>query len=171
MLTLDLEWVRHYVEQWPCVSGVDVHFELPNRLLVRVEAARPGGSMPAGRGWHGVGRDGALAGPLSRPVEPIFLGYGAARGELRTGLLAAERVRRTSGGRVTSVRRITPTDLQMRVVLDGESSASMTVHVTPDGSEAERIWSEALLGREIEGKVFDLRWDDRMVISSVGWAP
>jgi hypothetical protein len=168
VLALDLSWVRRQVEVWPCVRGVDVHLVLPGTLHIEVKPASARASIAVGRGWHGVSREGRLAGSLAAPRTPLLIGFPLAADDLRDGMAAAERVARLSGASVEAVRRITPTDLEMRLVLPGEPPQRATVNVTPRGSAAEQRWCELVRSGEMVGNRLDLRFDDRLVTSAGG---
>jgi hypothetical protein len=166
LFTLDLDWVRRQVEMWPGVVGVDVHLVLPGTVRVTVESALVRGTMPVASGWHAVGRNGSLAGPVPGPRPPRLHGFGRLATELREGLAVAERLQRETGGSVEWVRRVTPSDLEVRVVLPEPLSASFTVHVAPDGSRAEERWCELIADGEAVAAWADLRWHDRLVVSA-----
>ncbi|MFV2071701.1 MAG: cell division protein FtsQ/DivIB [Thermoanaerobaculales bacterium] len=166
-LALDLEGIRDSVELWPVVGDVDVRFQLPGTLLVRVAAAEVLGSVRVGRGWHGVCVDGGLAGALTGPRSPVLEGFDGGAADRRQGLDVALRLAAACRRRVIEVERVTPTDL--RVLLAAEDGGrTLTVHVRPEGTDAEGVWCSALAGGTVDGVWADLRWSDRMVLSGPG---
>ena len=166
-LALDLEAIRDRVELWPAVGEVDVQFQLPVTLRVRVAAAEVLGSVRVGHGWHGVCVDGGLAGALAGPRSPVLENFDGGDADRRQGLEVALRLAAACQRRVIEVKRVTPADL--RVLLEPEGGGrTLTVHVRPQGTDAERAWCSALAGGSIDGVWADLRWSDRMVLSGPG---
>jgi len=159
---LDLEAVRDQVEIWPGVGEVEVELELPHTLRVSATAAVSRGSLRIGRSWHGVASDGSLTGVLDIALPPVLEGFS---GELERsrGLAVARRVATATGGQVQAVRRITPADFRLRVLPAG-GGAERTIHVLPQGTDAERAWCAALAEASLHQTWADLRWADRIVI-------
>ncbi len=161
-LDLDLEAVRDRVEVWPGVGDVQVELELPGTLVVRAEAAPVRGSVRVGRSWHGVGRDGDLAGTVDIAVPPVLEAF-AGDLDRRRALIVAQRMEEASQARVLSIRRITPADYRVTMLPAGAEEEKV-VHVHPRGSLAESAWCAALTRGRVPQAWADLRWADRMVI-------
>ena len=160
-LTIDLDRVREQVEMWPGVAAVEVHLELPGTLRVTAQQATARASVRIGHGWHGVDDAGSLTGALDHSVAPILEDFRHRTEDLRRGLEVAERMSRATGGDVRSVRQITPSDLEIGLVIAG---AATIVHVKPEATAGERIWCERAASGQLAWRWADLRWDSRMVL-------
>ncbi len=166
-LSVDPQWVRRQVEVWPVVAAVDVRLQLPGTLLVTATPVDPEGSVPRGRRWQAVAGDGGLAGPLTVPLQPVLVGFPTEPTDLRRGLAVARRLQAASGGTVHTVRRVTPTDLEVRLRPPGLDHA-VVVRVRPEVTAGERLWCATAAGGSAIPPWADLRWDDRMVIGGLG---
>lgn len=164
-LGLNLEAVRDSVRAWPGIGEVQVELELPGTLRVHAEEAVVRASFRVGHGWHGVEAGGRLTGLIEVPVEPVLDGFGSAAARAR-GLEVAERVSTATGGRVQSVRRVTPKDYEVRLTYGGQSEP-VVLHVLPEGTVAERAWLAAVASGTAAADWTDVRWSDRIVIGSV----
>ena len=147
---------------WPGVGAVQVELELPGMLWVRAEEESALGSVRVGHGWHGVGADGRLTGVVELALEPVLVGFPSDSDRSR-GLAAAQRLERATAARVREVRRITPSDYEVRLAPGGDRGP-VVVHVRPQGSAAEAAWCIAFAGGNVVQSWADLRWGDRMVI-------
>jgi len=166
-LAVSPQWVRHQLEVWPMVSAVEVRLELPGTLRVAAENTVPEGSVPVGRRWHAVTRDGAVGGPLDAPLEPVLEGLGCRPAEVRRALGVARRLEEASGGHVESVRAVTPADYQIRIRPAG-SDRSILMHVRPEATAGEAYWCKRLAGGDVLAGWVDLRWDNRVVLGGAG---
>jgi hypothetical protein len=160
---LDLGWVRRQVEVWPGVASVEVRLDLTGALRVGTHASRVEGSVPVGRGWHGVAPDGALAGPMAEERQPVLAGFGHRPDELWRGLEVARRLGRETGGTVSLVREVTPGDCLVELVLPG-GAAPVVVHVQPKATESERFWCRQVRAGARVAPWTDLRAERRLVV-------
>lgn len=167
-LTIDLERIREQVEVWPAVDSVEVHFELPGTVYVTARPATARASVPVGSGWHGVDRSGRLTGALSGPLAPSLEGFRPQAEDLLRGLAVADRLSRATKAEVLAVRRITPSDLELTLDLDGRPAV---VHVTPRPTAAERLWCARAAAGELIWRWADLRWDSRLVLGRAEPSP
>ncbi len=166
-LSVSPQWVRQQLEQWPEVAEVEVRLELPATLRVAATRKAAHGSLSAGRRWHAVTRTGELAGVLDRPLEPVLEGVRCRPAELRRALSVAERCAEASGGRVETVREITPLDFELRLWPAG-AEQPVVLHLRPEPTAGERYWCERIARGEARSPWADLRWDDRVVLGGVG---
>lgn len=159
---LDVDAIKDRIQIWPGVGEVRVDFVLPSTIEVRAETAPTLGCVKVGSGWHGVGEDGGLTGRLQVGVLPVLEGF-STTGDRRRALEAARRVRESAGVEVTKVRRVTPSDFELRLEV-GEVGGDVVIHVRPEGSAGERSWCAAFAGGGVAQPWADLRWSDRIVI-------
>jgi hypothetical protein len=162
--TLDLEWLRAVAETWPAAAEVRVRLELSGTAVVEVFPEPIRGSVALGRSWHAVAADGGLAGSVDEPRTPVLAGFGRAP-ERRQAFTVARRLADISGGEVVEVRKVTPVDYRVELRLDQDGAASV-VHVTPEGTAAERAWCERAADGATTVEWADLRWPHRMVLRS-----
>ncbi|MCK5375523.1 MAG: FtsQ-type POTRA domain-containing protein [Acidobacteria bacterium] len=162
-LGLDLEAIRDRVEVWPGVGEVAVELQLPGTVFIRAEAAITRGSVQVGRGWHGLGPDGSLAGMVEVPLPPVLRGFDGGGADRLRGLEAAWRLEDATRGQVLEVRRVTPADYRVALVPE-DSGEAMIVHVRPEGTGAERVWSARVAEGSMADAWADVRWQDRMVL-------
>lgn len=161
---LDLDHVRAAVEVWPGVDWVEVRLELPGVLRVRALPSPIAGSTRIGHRWHGVTRDGTLAGPAAAPVLPVVEAP-AMDAETRARLLAvARRVGASCGRPVHSVRAVTPVDLRLELAPKSLHEAPVVLHVAPRPTAAEAWWCARLAAGEATARWADLRSDGRAVV-------
>lgn len=161
---LPMGWIRSRVETWPGVAGVRIRLDLPATLQIIARGAPVAGSVRVGSGWHGVGSDGRLGRRLDGPHLPVIEGFAHHHGDLRRALAAARRLREATGLTPSRVRRILPGDIEIRLRPALEEGVAATVHVSPNGSRAERAWCERALGNpESVPRWADLRSDDLIV--------
>jgi hypothetical protein len=161
------QWVRHQLEIWPEVSMVEVSLELPATLRVAAENTVALGSVPIGRRWHAVARDGSVAGALDAPLEPVLEGVECRPAAVCQALAVARRIRDASGAHVELVREITPADYLVRV-RTGADNRSIQMHVRPEATAGEEYWCRRLAAGEAPASWVDLRWDDRVVLGGAG---
>ena len=161
-LGLDLEAVRDRVEIWPEVSEVEVELELPHTLRISAVAAVSRGSLRIGRSWHGVAADGSMTGVLDLALPPVLEGFSSAL-ERGRGLAVASRLEAATAGRAQAVHRVTPADFRV-LLLPPSGGPERTIHVAPQGTDAERAWCAALADGALPQTWADLRWADRIVI-------
>lgn len=166
-LAVSPAWVRRQLEVWPEVSAVEVQLELPGTLRITARPAEPAGSVPVGSRWHAVTRTGELSGAVDRPVEPVLEGVRGGAADLRHALAVAERIRRSTGASVQTVRQITPSDFEVHVRAD-EVEQPLVLHVRPEATGGERYWCERIARGEATVPWADLRWDDRIVLGGAG---
>jgi len=162
-LAVSPAFVRRQLEVWPEISAVEVQLELPGTLRVTARATEPAGSVPVGDRWHAVTRAGELAGAVDLPVEPVLEGVRHRPAELRHALAVAERVRRSTGATVQTVRQITPSDLEVRVLAAG-GEQPFVLHVRADATAGELFWCDRIARGEATAPWADLRWDNRVVL-------
>jgi hypothetical protein len=161
---LDLDWLRWVAETWPAAAEVRVGLELPGTLVVEVFPEPVRGSERLGRSWHGVAADGRLTGLVDGSRAPLLEGF-RRPADRRQAFATARRLAEASGGTVTEVRRVTPFDFRVAVAFAARDEA-LVVHVTPGGSEAERVWCEMAAGDGDIAQWADLRWENRMVLGA-----
>jgi len=166
-LTVSPQWVRHQLEQWPEVAEVEVRLELPGTLRVAATRKAAQGSVAAGQQWRAVTRSGELAGSLDQPLEPVLEGVRCRPAEMRRALSVAERCATATGGRVESIREVTPSDFELRLWPAG-AEQPVTLHLRPEPTAGERYWFERIARGEARSSWADLRWDDRLVLGGVG---
>jgi glyoxylase-like metal-dependent hydrolase (beta-lactamase superfamily II) len=107
-----------------------------------------------------------------RPLRLILLTHGhvdhaGAAAELRRALAVAERCAGATGGRVETVREITPSDFELRLWPAG-AELPVVLHLRPEPTTGERYWLERIARGEAQSPWADLRWDDRVVLGGVG---
>jgi hypothetical protein len=161
-ISLDVCAIKERIEVWPGVGEVRVDFLLPGTVSVRAATAPTLASVRVGRNWHGVDAGGGFTGRLQEPIRPELVGFSASVDRSR-GLEAARRVARATGGSVTTVRRITPSDYQVELAAS-DGLAAAVIHVSPSGTAAEASWCAAFAGGAIAQPWADLRWSDRIVV-------
>jgi hypothetical protein len=165
VVLLDLEWLRMVAATWPDAGDVRVRLELPGTLVVAIVPQPAAGSVRVGRGWHAVSADGRMAGAVAAPVPPV-LGSLARPADRRRALQVARRLAEASGAGVDGVELVTPADLRVSLLIDDGREA--VIHVTPDGTEAERVWCRAVRSGGGTAEWADLRWPHRMVVRGDG---
>lgn len=159
---LRLDWLRQVAATWPAASEVRVHLELPGTIVVEIFPEAPRGSVPVGNGWHAVAMDGRLAGALSGPLEPEFIGF-RRPSDRRLAFSVARRIAEASGGKVMAVQQVTPADLMVGLWFE-EPGRLTTIHVIPEGTAAEAAWCEQVMNEGVMVEWADLRWPHRMVL-------
>ena len=159
---LGLDCLRQIAATWPAVSEVGVHLELPGTIVVEIFRKTPRGSVPVGTGWHAVAMDGRLAGPLSEPLPPRFVGF-RRPSDRRLAFSVARRIAEASGGEVVAVHQVTPADYVVDLWFE-EPDRLTTIHVIPEGTAAEAAWCEQVMNRGVMVEWADLRWPHRMVL-------
>jgi len=159
---LDLEAVRDRVEIWPGVGEVEVELELPATVHVRVAASVSRGSLRVGRSWHGVAADGSFTGLVDFALPPVLTGF-TGEDERSKGLAVARRLEETTGGQVSGIRRVTASDYRLRLVPPG-GGPEIVIHVLPQGTNAEKVWSASVADGSLTQTWADLRWVDRIVL-------
>ena len=159
---LDLDWLHDVAAAWPSASDVQVHLELPGTVVVEIypEAAR--GSVAVGSGWHAVAADGRLAGAVQRPSAPELVGF-RRPSDRRMAFSVARRLAGASGGEVLLVEQVTPDDYRVEMRFE-EPDRMSAVHVTPDGTVAERTWCDLVKSERAAVEWADLRWPHRLVL-------
>jgi hypothetical protein len=159
---LELDWLHDVAATWPSAADVQVHLELPGTVVVEIypEAAR--GSVAVGSGWHAVAADGRLAGAVHRPGAPELVGFHRPS-DRRMAFSVARRLAEASGGEVLLVEQVTPDDYRVEMRFDAPERMS-AVHVTPDGTFAERTWCDLVRSERIAVEWADLRWPHRLVL-------
>lgn len=163
-LGLDLAAVRDRVEIWPGVGEVEVELELPGTVHIRAAAAASHGSLRIGNSWHGVAADGSLTGVIDLALPPVLTGFANNLGRSR-GLAVAQRLETATGLQVQAVRRITPSDFELRLRPLAEAP-EIIIYVTPRRTAAEMTWCAAVAGGAVHQTWADLRWSDRIVVGS-----
>lgn len=158
---LDLEWLHGVAAVWPAAAEVRVDLELPGTVVVEIFAETAQGSVAVGRGWHGIAADGRMAGAIDAPVTPRLVGF-RRPADRRVAFAVAQRLEHCSGAEVTAVEMVTPDDYLVKLRFGGDGRA--TVHVTPAGADAERVWCELVHDQSAVIEWADLRWANRMVI-------
>jgi hypothetical protein len=93
---------------------------------------------------------------------PVLSGFSSDL-ERSRGLAVANRLQTTTGGQVTEVRRVTPSDFRLQLRLS-DGAPDIVVHVVPDGTDAETAWCAAVADGSLTQTWADLRWKDRIVI-------
>lgn len=166
-LTVSPQWVRRQLEQWPEVAEVEVRLELPGTLRVAATRKAAHGSVAAGKRWHAITCDGELAGALDQPLEPVLEGVRCRPAEMRRALEVAGRCAQATGGRVETVREITPSDFELRLWPAG-AERPVVLHLGPEPTASERYWFERIARGEARSSWADLRWNDRLVLGGVG---
>jgi len=166
-LAVSPQWVRRQLEQWPEVAEVEVRLELPGTLRVSATRKPAQGSIAAGSRWRAVTSSGELAGSLDQPLEPVLDGVRCRPAEMRRALSVAERCATATGGRVESVREITPLDFELRLWPAG-AEQPIVLHLRPEPTAGERYWLERIARGEARSPWADLRWDERLVLGGVG---
>jgi len=159
---LDLEAVRDRVEIWPGVGEVEVELELPGTVHVRAAAAVSRGSLRVGRSWHGVAADGSLTGIVDIALPPVLAGF-TGDFERSKGLAVASRLEAATGGQVSEIRRVTPSDYRLQLQPSG-GGPGIVIHVLPKGTSAEKAWCAAVTDGSLTQTWADLRWTDRIVL-------
>ena len=106
--------------------------------------------------------DGRLAGALSRPLEPEFIGF-RRPSDRRLAFSVARRIAEASGGKVMAVQQVTPADLMVGLWFE-EPGRLTTIHVIPEGTAAEAAWCEQVMTEGVMVEWADLRWPHRMVL-------
>lgn len=160
--TLDLEWLRRVAATWPAAAEVRVHLDLPGKLVVEIYPETARGSVEVGSRWHAVAADGRLAGGIDEPVTPLLVGF-SRPADRRSAFGVVRRLAEASGGEILAVRRVTPGDYRVEMRFGG-SDRTTTVHVTPDGTEAEKAWSELVRSGATQVEWADVRWAHRLVV-------
>ncbi|MCU0302623.1 MAG: hypothetical protein MUC56_00975 [Thermoanaerobaculales bacterium] len=159
---LDLGWLHQVAATWPAASEVRVRLDLPGTVVVEVFATPDRGSMRIGGGWHAVAGDGRLIGAIDRPRLPELVGF-RRPADRREAFAVARRIAECSGGEVLAVRSVTPTDFRVDVAFGGPQNLT-TVHVTGQGTEAERAWCEVVRQGGTTVEWADARWPNRLVL-------
>ena len=159
---LDLGKMQHLIDCWPGVGDCDISLQLPGTLLVRASAAPVAASIPTGHGWHALSPDGEIGRCLGRAVFPVLENFPPDAAELRRGLAAGKRVADGVGGKILSLRWISPDDLELRLE-KGKRGRKLVLHVLPEGGPAENWFYRHL--RDQENTMWaDLRQADRIVV-------
>jgi hypothetical protein len=159
---LDLGWVHGVVAAWPEAAEVRVQLDLPGTVVVEIFPQSCRGSVKVGAGWHAVTANGQLAGAISGPRPPELVGFHRPA-DRRLAFAVARRLVDGCGGEVGSVRQVTPSDYVVELQFAGNQRVT-TVHVTPEGTEAEGVWCGLV---RVDGAQFewaDLRWAHRLVL-------
>jgi len=159
---LELEWLHQLAAVWPQVSEVRVSLDLPGTVVVEIFPETVRGSVAVGSGWHAVSADGAFAGSIATPQSPQLEGF-QRPADRRGAFSVARRLAEASGGDVVKVHFVTPADYRVDIRLNGGDRVT-AVHVTPDGTEAERQWCEDVRTSGETMEWADLRWPHRMVL-------
>jgi hypothetical protein len=162
--TLDLEWLRAVAETWPAAAEVRVRLELSGTAVVEIYPEPIRGSIVLGSSWRAVAADGDLAGAVDEPRPPVLDGF-RRPSERRQAFTVARRLAEASGGEVVAVRKVTPVDFKVELRLEGGERISV-VHVTPEGTAAERAWCESAADGSPLVDWADLRWPHRMVLGT-----
>jgi hypothetical protein len=159
---LDLDWLHRVAATWPAASEVRVRLELPGTVIVEIFPEPSRGSVAVGNGWHAVAADGRLAGAVDGPRAPRLAGF-SRPADRRVAFAVARRLVQECGGEVLAVRLVTPDDY--RVDLGFETADRVaTLHVTRDGTEAERVWCRLVRQERAVVVWADLRWPHRLVM-------
>lgn len=159
---LDLEWLHAVAGTWPAASEVRVNLDLPGTIVIEIFPESSRGSVAVGSGWHAVAADGRLVGAIDGPSTPVLVGF-RRPSDRREAFSVARRLAEASGGEVIAVNLVTPVDY--RVELDFETPGrTTTVHVTPEGTEAEKAWCELVNHENANIEWADLRWAHRLVL-------
>ena len=159
---LELEWLHEVAAAWPAASDVRVHLDLPGTVVVEIYPEASRGSVAIGTGWHAVAADGRLAGVVAVPRTPELVGF-RRPSDRRVALSVARRLAEASGGDVVSVAQVTPSDYRVEIRF-AEPSRMSTVHVVPDGTDAERAWCDLVKSERAAVEWADLRWPHRLVM-------
>jgi len=159
---LELDWLHEVAAAWPAASDVRVRLELPGTVVVEIYPETPRGSVAVGTGWHAVAADGRLAGVVEEPNAPELMGF-RRPSDRRVAFSVARRLGEASGGNVVSVEQVTPNDFRVEMRFD-ELARVSTVHVTPGGTEAERVWCDLVKSEKVAVEWADLRWPHRLVM-------
>jgi hypothetical protein len=159
---LELDWLHDVAATWPSAADVQVHLELPGTLVVEIYPETARGSVAVGSGWHAVAADGRLAGAIHRPGTPELVGF-RRPSDRRMAFAVARRLAEASGGEVLLVEQVTPDDYRVEMRLD-EPERMSAVHVTPEGTFAERTWCDLVRSERIVVEWADLRWPHRLVL-------
>jgi hypothetical protein len=75
----------------------------------------------------------------------------------------ARRLAEASGGDVLLVEQVTPDDYRVEMRFE-EPERMAAVHVTPDGTVAERAWCDLVKSERSAVEWADLRWPHRLVL-------
>lgn len=159
---LELEWLHQVAAVWPAASEVRVHLELPGTVVVEVFPESARGSAAVGSGWHAVAADGRLTGRLDVARAPELVGF-RRPSDRQLAFSVARRLADGSGGTVMTVEHVTPADYRVGLRF-GQSGHTMAVHVTPEGTTAEKAWCELIDNDPTPIVWADLRWPYRMVL-------
>lgn len=159
---LELDWLHDVAATWPSASDVQVHLELPGKVVVEIYPETARGSVAVGSGWHAVAADGRLAGAVHRPTAPELVGF-RRPSDRRIAFSVARRLAEASGGEVLLVEQVTPGDYRVEMRFDGPERLS-AVHVTPNGTVAERTWCDLVKSERTAIEWADLRWPYRLVL-------
>lgn len=159
---LDLEWLHAVAATWPAASEVRVNLDLPGTIVIEIFPESARGSVGVGSGWHAVAADGRLAGAIDEPSTPVLVGF-RRPSDRREAFSVARRLAETSGGKVIAVSLVTPVDYRVELDLDTPGRRT-TVHVIPEGTEAEKAWGELLRDESANIEWADLRWAHRLVL-------
>jgi hypothetical protein len=109
-----------------------------------------------------VAADGRLVGAVDGPRSPVLVGF-RRPSDRREAFSVARRLAEASGGEVIAVNLVTPVDYRVELVFDTFDRRT-TVHVTPEGTEAERTWGELVNTESANLEWADLRWAHRLVL-------
>lgn len=167
ILMVSPERVRHQLEAWPEVAGVEVRLELPGTLRVSAERTVPCGSVGVGRGWHAVTESGGVGGRLDGPLPPVFEGVACRPQEIRRALAVTRRIEKMTGGRVESTRVVTPATYEVRL-RPSKGARTLVMQVGPAATLGEMYWSARVAAGDTSADWVDLRWDDRIVLGGIG---
>jgi len=159
---LDLDWLHSVAATWPSASEVRVNLDLPGTIVVDIFPESSRGSVGMGSGWHAVAADGRLAGAIDEPKLPVLEGF-RRPSDRREAFVVARRLAEASGGEVMAVNLVTPVDYRVELSFDGPHRRT-TVHVTPEGTLAEKAWSELVRNESANIEWADLRWAHRLVL-------
>ncbi|MEE4272444.1 MAG: hypothetical protein V2I67_12265 [Thermoanaerobaculales bacterium] len=159
---LELEWLHQLAAVWPQVSEVRVSLDLPGTVVVEIFPETVRGSVAVGSGWHAVSADGGFAGSIAAPRSPRLEGF-QRRADRRGAFAVARRLAEASGCDVEEVHLVTPADYRVEIRLNDGDHVT-TVHVTPDGTAAEKQWCENVKTSGGTMEWADLRWPHRMVL-------
>lgn len=159
---LELDWLHQLAAVWPQASEVRVSLDLPGTLVVEIYPETARGSVTVGGGWHAVAADGGLAGSIEVPQAPRLTGFHRPA-DRREAFMVARRLAEASGGEVLTVQLVTPADYRVEIRLNHGDQVT-TLHVMPDGTEAEEQWCERVKMRNESMEWADLRWPHRMVL-------
>jgi len=101
------------------------------------------------------------AGAIDGPDTPILMGF-RRPSDRREAFSVARRLAEASGGEVVAVNLVTPVDYRVELEF-ATPGRRTTVHVTPEGTEAERAWCEQVNHENENIEWADLRWAHRLV--------